>query len=70
MNRYVPRLVDARLAAMLNGQAAVMVVGPRACGKTTTASRIATSIARLDRPAEAQSFRDDPDQGIYPLNLT
>ncbi len=40
---------------------AVMLVGPRASGKTTSARRHARSVVRLDRPQEASPFRDDPD---------
>jgi uncharacterized protein len=40
---------------------ALMVVGPRATGKTTTARRHATTLVRLDRPTEASPFTDDPD---------
>jgi predicted AAA+ superfamily ATPase len=35
--RYVPRLVDGLLEELTAGLPAVLVVGPRACGKTTTA---------------------------------
>lgn len=41
-----------------------MVVGPRACGKTTTAGRICDSIVRLDQPAVANVFRADPDVAL------
>lgn len=41
-----------------------MVVGPRACGKTTTASRLAASLVRLDRPATAAVFAADPDAAL------
>jgi predicted AAA+ superfamily ATPase len=40
---------------------AVLIVGPRAAGKTTTAARHAASLVRLDRPAEAAAFHADPD---------
>jgi predicted AAA+ superfamily ATPase len=60
---YVPRLLDAELPAVLNDHAAV-VVGPRAAGKTTTARQYATSVVRLDRPAEAAAFVADPDAAL------
>ncbi|HXW80114.1 MAG TPA: hypothetical protein VEJ84_11490, partial [Acidimicrobiales bacterium] len=40
---------------------AVMITGPRSTGKTTTAERVAASVVHLDRPAEAEAFRADPD---------
>jgi predicted AAA+ superfamily ATPase len=46
---------------------AVMVVGPRATGKTTTARRYAKSVVRLDRPAEAAAFLADPDAALRAL---
>lgn len=46
---YVPRLVDQALAELLADLPAVLVVGPRACGKTTSAARVCNSRLRLDR---------------------
>lgn len=43
---------------------AVLVVGPRASGKTTTARRYAASVVRLDRPAEAAAFVADADVAL------
>ena len=40
---------------------AVLLVGPRAAGKTTTALQRAASVIRLDIPGEALAFRADPD---------
>jgi len=39
-------------------------VGPRACGKTTTAARHSASVVRLDTPAQAAVFRADPDAAL------
>ncbi|MGH3721545.1 MAG: ATP-binding protein [Pseudonocardiaceae bacterium] len=58
---YVPRLVDPLLERLLTGLPAVLVVGPRASGKTTTARRHAADELRLDRPADAAMTRADPD---------
>jgi len=62
-HRYRRRLIDDFLDAVFtpSGLAAVMLVGPRGCGKTTTASRRATNTVRLDQPAIARSFAADPD---------
>jgi uncharacterized protein len=43
---------------------AVMVTGPRAAGKTTTAARVAAQVVRLDQPAPAAAFRADPDAAL------
>jgi len=61
---YVERLVDDDLERVLGAFAAVMVVGPRACGKTTTSIRLAESVVRLDQPAMANVFRFDPDAAL------
>jgi hypothetical protein len=50
------------------GEAAVLVVGPRACGKTTTTRRRCHSILRLDVPAQAAVVRADPDAALRDLS--
>ena len=45
---YRRRVVDSELAERLKATGAVVIEGPRACGKTTTAREIAASEARLD----------------------
>jgi uncharacterized protein len=61
---YTPRLVDERLSELFRELPAVLVTGPRATGKTTTARHHAATIVRLDRPAEAAAFRADPDAAL------
>lgn len=61
---YLPRLVDGLLTELLAGLPAVLVVGPRACGKTTTARRHVEDALRLDRPADADLVRADPDAAL------
>ena len=45
---YLPRIVDAELADLLESAGAVLVEGPRATGKTATATRVAASEVLLD----------------------
>ncbi|MCY4121053.1 MAG: DUF4143 domain-containing protein [Acidobacteria bacterium] len=45
---YLPRIVDAELAELLEAAGAVLVEGPRATGKTATATRAAASEVLLD----------------------
>lgn len=61
---YLPRLADNVLAHNVAAFPAVLVVGPRACGKTTSAARLAASVTRLDEPRTATLFRADPDQAV------
>ena len=63
MAAYVPRLVDSLLEECLAELPAVMVVGPRACGKTTTAARLARGVVRLDSD-DAAAFRASPDAAL------
>jgi predicted AAA+ superfamily ATPase len=64
---YVQRLIDEQLPDLLAAHPAVLVVGPRAAGKTTTARRYAASVVRLDLPAEAAAFAADPDAALVRL---
>lgn len=58
---YVGRLADAELDGALEWAGAMLIEGPRACGKTATASRRATSIVRIDTdPAVAAQIAVDP----------
>lgn len=50
MANYLPRVVDHRLRTLLDGTRAVSIEGPRAVGKTLTASRLAKSVVALDDP--------------------
>lgn len=61
---YLGRLLDRPLAAAFKELPAIMIVGPRAAGKTTTARHLVPSIVRLDRPADAAPFKDDPDAAL------
>lgn len=50
---YRPRLVDERMRAALRTMPAVVVEGPRACGKTWTGRRFAASAVYLDEHVDA-----------------
>src|SRR5258707_1577279 len=62
--QYLPRLIDQRLSELFAQLPALLITGPRAAGKTTTARQHATTTIRLDRPAEAAAFRADPDAAL------
>lgn len=47
---YLRRVVDEPLRELLRGSKAISIEGPRAVGKTATASRVAASVVRLDEP--------------------
>lgn len=52
---YRPRVVDAELATKLGAGGAVLIEGPRACGKTETARHAARSEVRLDTDHAARA---------------
>jgi len=61
---YRERFADFRLSTLLRDAPAVLINGPRACGKTTTARQHAASVVRLDQPAQAAAFKADPDAAL------
>lgn len=50
MKKYRKRIADEILTRKLEGKGAVLIEGPKWCGKTTTAEQIAGSILYLDDP--------------------
>lgn len=64
---YRQRLVDPYVDELFTQLSALMMIGPRAAGKTTSAARRAASTVRLDREAEAIAFRGDPDAALRDL---
>jgi predicted AAA+ superfamily ATPase len=65
--RYRPRLVDPLLDELLGQVSAVMINGPRASGKTTTAARRAATVIQLNADAQAAAFAADPDAALRSL---
>lgn len=64
---YRRRLLDDLLDDLIGELPAMLLVGPRATGKTTTAGQRSRSELRLDIPGEADAFRVDPDAAIRGL---
>ena len=50
MDDYKPRIVDEILRKKLSGKGAVLIEGPKWCGKTTTAEQAAKSILYMNEP--------------------
>lgn len=53
---YRKRIVDAELKRKLAGKGAVLVEGPKWCGKTTTAEQVSASVLRIDDPARSRQY--------------
>ncbi len=51
---YHPRIVDTELSERLASRGGVVIEGPKACGKTSTAMQRAASFVRLDVDASAR----------------
>ena len=52
---YIPRFADTELAGRLRATGAVVIEGPRGCGKTQTGLQAAKSVVRLDRDVAARN---------------
>lgn len=65
MVNYQPRLIDAELVERLRSIGAVLIDGPKACGKTETAARVARSIVRFDTDANARSLLGLNPQSLF-----
>ena len=47
---YRPRVVDRLLQRQLSAMGAVLIEGPKQCGKTTTAEQVARSVLYMSSP--------------------
>lgn len=56
--KYIPRLADQILAERLEAKGAVLIEGPKWCGKTTTAKQIAKSVLEMDHPVRSEQYRE------------
>jgi hypothetical protein len=66
MKEYRSRIVDEKLRDKLDAKGAVVIEGPKWCGKTTTALQLAGSVLRMDEPgnrdANIQMSEIDPSR--------
>lgn len=54
MKKYRKRIVDDILVRKLEGKGAVLIEGPKWCGKTTTAEQLAASVLYMDDPEKKE----------------
>ena len=54
MKKYINRIVDSILEKKLKGKGAVLIQGPKWCGKTTTAEQISNSILYMAKPEDKE----------------
>ncbi len=53
---YKHRIVDSELSDRLETMGAVLIAGPKWCGKTTTAMQIAKSVLKMQDPDNAEAY--------------
>ncbi|MCL2159409.1 MAG: DUF4143 domain-containing protein [Oscillospiraceae bacterium] len=54
MDNYMPRIADAKLDLALQAMGAVLIEGPKWCGKTSTAEHVAKSVLYMQDPDTAE----------------
>lgn len=57
MKEYLPRIADKLLEERLDAKGAVLIEGPKWCGKTTTAKQMAKSFISMDRPDMTRQYQ-------------
>jgi predicted AAA+ superfamily ATPase len=67
MNDYRPRIIDRLLKAELDAMGAVLIEGPKACGKTTTGEQAAGSVVFMDDPLLREQYLQMADTDIHYL---
>lgn len=67
MEQYLPRIADKLLKERLDAKGAVLIEGPKWCGKTTTARQMAKSVISMDRPDMTRQYQQMAE--LSPSNL-
>lgn len=67
MSAYRPRIADQMLAARLRRKGAVLIEGPKWCGKTTTAEQQAASILYMADPMRKQQYLQAAKMNVQQL---
>jgi predicted AAA+ superfamily ATPase len=56
MTKYLPRIIDSILKVALEANGAVLIEGPKWCGKTFSAKQIAKSVLMMQNPDYSASY--------------
>lgn len=67
MKTYLPRIIDKLLSERLEAKGAVLLEGPKWCGKTTSAKEIAGSFISMDQPEMSKQYQSMAE--LSPLTL-
>ncbi|MGL5829581.1 MAG: ATP-binding protein [Angustibacter sp.] len=65
MARYLPRVADQELMRRLAAMGAVLIEGPKACGKTATGAQVAGTIIRFDEDPTARARLSVDPQSLF-----
>ena len=57
MKEYLPRIADQIMEDLLSATGAVLIQGPKWCGKTTTGRMIAKSVIEMDNPEKTLQYQ-------------
>ena len=53
---YRPRIIDSILERKLRSKGAILIEGPKWCGKTTTAEQASMSMIAIDEPSRSKAI--------------
>ena len=67
---YIPRIADLELRRKLDASGAVLIRGPKACGKTETASQVSQSVLHADRDESVHLTLDVAPQKLIDNDIT
>ena len=67
MKDYFKRICDGVLAEKLSGMGAVLVQGPKWCGKTTTCEQLAKSVLYMNDPKRRSQYLQMAESDITEL---
>ena len=56
MSEYLHRIIDSELELRLEASGATLIIGPKWCGKTTTAEQQAKSVLKMQDPDMRESY--------------
>lgn len=57
MKNYLPRITDKLLDERLKAKGAILIEGPKLCGKTTSAKEFAKSFIAMDEPDKTKQYK-------------
>ncbi len=62
---YMQRIIDRELSDHLEAMGAVLIIGPKWCGKTTTAMQKAKSVLKMQDPDKTEAYLANDKASVY-----